>query len=83
MEPDIFFEQFNRLGVVIGFVELFSLFEHIGLIVSCDTHLSLMQTRLDRRVVVLGKRRARLAVKVPWGILFEELVRLYLLRRFI
>lgn len=84
MQFKVLLQYIYRFGIVIVFVVLLCLVNHGVLVLSNCTDATLVQTALDRRVVVLRKRRPGLPVEqVPGRVLFQELARFYLLRRFI
>ena len=53
MQPNVFFEDFDRPYIVVGLIELLCLVQYVGLIVSSHADFSLVQAGLDGGVVVL------------------------------
>lgn len=63
MQLDVLFQNLDRLGVIVVFVVLLCLLNQTVLLLPHCTDTTLMQARLNRRVVVLRQRRTRLPVK--------------------
>lgn len=63
VQLDVLFQNLDRLGVIVVLVVLLCLLNQTVLLLPHCTDTTLMQARLNRRVVVLRQRRTRLPVK--------------------